>query len=216
MNRYMEKLKADSRGYIFAFIRELGCKINQTYYTLLGRMQLSLKGIKAEDAVFYNKPYFYRCPESSIKIGKNCIFDSSTHHNAIGVNSCCILATLTKQAQLSIGDKVGCSGVKIGCANRITIGDDCLVGANAVITDTDWHPLDPAKRYETAHDNPAIKTKPVIIGKNVFIGVNSIILKGSTIGDNSVIGAGSVVSGNIPANVIAAGNPCKVIKSFPN
>ena len=54
--------------------------------------------------------------------------------------------------------------------------------------------------------------KPVSIGENVFIGCNSIILKGATIGDNTTIGAGSVVSGTIPANCIAAGNPARVIK----
>ncbi len=85
-----------------------------------------------------------------------------------------------------------------------------MVGANVLITDTDWHPLDPYKR----HKSEFTKTKPVKIGNNVFIGVNSIILKGTEIGDNSVIGAGSVVAGIIPPNVIAAGNPCKVIKTL--
>ena len=59
----------------------------------------------------------------------------------------------------------------------------------------------------------AIST-PTIIGKNVFIGTRSIILKGSKIGDNTIIGAGSVVAGEIPCNVIAAGNPCKIIKKL--
>lgn len=57
-------------------------------------------------------------------------------------------------------------------------------------------------------------TKPVYIGKDVFIGMISLVLKGVTIGNGAVIGAGSVVIKDIPANVIAAGNPAKVIKQL--
>lgn len=56
--------------------------------------------------------------------------------------------------------------------------------------------------------------KPIKIGNNVWIGGNVIVLPGVTIGDNSVIGAGSVVNKDIPANVVAVGNPCKVIKEL--
>ncbi|WP_226995337.1 DapH/DapD/GlmU-related protein [Candidatus Symbiothrix dinenymphae] len=125
-----------------------------------------------------------------------------------------MVVTYTTRAKIEIGNSNGFSGVKIGCFQNITIGDNCLFGANVLITDSDWHPIDPAKRQDLGDDYAATNKKPVKIGNNVFIGVNTIILKGTTIGDNSVIGAGSVVSGNIPANVIAAGNPCKVIKSL--
>ena len=56
--------------------------------------------------------------------------------------------------------------------------------------------------------------RPIEIGENVFIGCNCLILKGSKIGDNTTIGAGSVVTGNIPQNCVAAGNPAKVIKKL--
>jgi acetyltransferase-like isoleucine patch superfamily enzyme len=55
---------------------------------------------------------------------------------------------------------------------------------------------------------------PISVGNNVWIGAQSIILSGVTIGDNSIIGAGSVVTRDIPANVVAAGNPCRVLKSI--
>ena len=55
---------------------------------------------------------------------------------------------------------------------------------------------------------------PVTIGNNVWIGANSVVLPGVTIGDNSVIGAGSVVTKDIPANVVAVGNPCKVMREI--
>lgn len=63
-------------------------------------------------------------------------------------------------------------------------------------------------------DRQLITLKPVVIGKNVWITTNCIILPGVKIGDNAVIGAGSVVTKDIPANSVAAGNPCKVIKHF--
>ena len=73
-----------------------------------------------------------------------------------------------------------------------------------MITDSDWHTDDP----RTGPD------KAVIIEDNVWLGYGVKILKGVHIGKNSVIGAGSIVTKNIPANVIAAGNPCKVIKQL--
>jgi acetyltransferase-like isoleucine patch superfamily enzyme len=172
-----------------------------------------MKGIKiGKSPVFFGKSYFFRYPESIITIGNRCEFDSLRFYNLIGVNNRCILSTLAIDAQLHIGNSTGFSGVRLSCWRKITIGDGCLIGANVLITDSDWHPIDPAKRREPGR--VFIKTKPVTIGNNVFIGANSILLKGTEIGDNSIIGAGSVVTGTIPANVIAAGNPCKVIKSL--
>jgi acetyltransferase-like isoleucine patch superfamily enzyme len=178
------------------------------------RILLSLKNIEiGKSPVFYGRSYFRKYPESVISIGDRCIFDSSKFRNLVGVNNCCKISTLTKQAQLHIGNETGFSGVSLSCAEKITIGNDCLIGANVLITDTDWHPLNPARRKEPGFEF-STKSKPVKIGNNVFIGANSIVLKGTEIGNNSVIGAGSVVSGIIPPNVIAAGNPCKVIKAL--
>jgi len=78
-----------------------------------------------------------------------------------------------------------------------------------IISDFDWHNIDAAMRRMDC-----ISSEPVVIHDNAFIGVNSIVWKGVTIGKNSVIGANSVVTRDIPDNVIAAGNPCKVIKSI--
>ena len=72
--------------------------------------------------------------------------------------------------------------------------------------------MDPVQRLECSNRNMGVKA--IEIGDNVFIGCNCLILKGAKIGDNSTIGAGSVVTGYIPDNCIAAGNPAKVIKYF--
>ena len=92
----------------------------------------------------------------------------------------------------------------------IHIGDDCLLGYNVEIIDSDFHDLDPLLR----RGGKNILKAPVAIQNNVFIGNNVTILKGVTIGENSVIGSCSVVTRNIPDNVIAAGNPAKIISKL--
>ena len=89
---------------------------------------------------------------------------------------------------------------------RITIGDHVMLGPKVSIY-TANHPIDPIVRNYN-HDMGI----PVTIGSNVWIGGNTVICPGVTIGDNTVIGAGSVVTKDIPANVVAAGNPCRVIR----
>lgn len=91
---------------------------------------------------------------------------------------------------------------------HVEIGNNVFLAPNVAIY-TAGHPIHPEARnsmYEYGI--------PVTIGNNVWIGGNSVILPSVTIGDNVVIGAGSVVTKDIPANVIAAGNPCKVIRKI--
>lgn len=88
----------------------------------------------------------------------------------------------------------------------VTIGDNCLLAPNVAIY-TAGHPIHPMTRrsgYEYG--------KPVTIGDDVWIGGSAVICPGVTIGDGAVIGAGSVVTKDIPANVVAAGNPCRVLR----
>lgn len=101
--------------------------------------------------------------------------------------------------------------------NRIVIGDNSGIGPGVHIY-TVFHPARAAERLSYAKDGGFAfwKTQavPVVIGKNVWIGGGTIILPGVTIGDNTTIGAGSVVTKSIPANCLAAGNPCRVIKEL--
>lgn len=90
----------------------------------------------------------------------------------------------------------------------VTIGDDCFIGPNVSIY-TACHSTDPVERNTRRE-----WAEPVTIGDNVWIGGSVTILPGVTIGSNVTIGAGSVVTRDIPDNVVAVGNPCKVIKNL--
>jgi acetyltransferase-like isoleucine patch superfamily enzyme len=110
------------------------------------------------------------------------------------------------QGSINVGDFcLLCPGVRIDSASNVTVGNNSMVAAGVYITDADWHDI-----YDRS--KPIGRTVPVVLGDNVWVGDSSIVCKGVQIGDNSVIGAGSVVTGDIPANVIAAGNPAKVIR----
>ena len=90
----------------------------------------------------------------------------------------------------------------------IFVGDNVMFGPNVIIA-TAGHPVDPPLREKVAQFNI-----PVRIGKNVWIGAGAIVLPGVTIGDHSVIGAGSVVTKDIPPNMVAVGNPCRVLREI--
>jgi len=99
--------------------------------------------------------------------------------------------------------------------NKITIGQNGLIAPYVQIY-TASHPLKASERIMEDGDDSRYLTsaKPVKIGDNVWIGGNSIIFPDVVIGDNVTIGAGSVVTKNLPDNVLAVGNPCKVVKEL--
>lgn len=112
------------------------------------------------------------------------------------------------QGRINIGHYCLISpGVDITAARHIDIGDNTMLGADCVIHDCDWHGL-----YNRLR--PFRCTAPVVLKNNVWVGMRCLIFKGVTIGENSVIGAGSVVTHDIPDNVVAAGNPAKVVKQL--
>lgn len=155
---------------------------------------------------FDGKCYFKRYPGTTIKIGDNCFFQSRVNSNPIGINRPCYISTFKSDsnANITIGNNCGFSGTTIGAFKSIIIGNEVKCGANTLITDGDWH----------LEDERSGEPKQVILHNNVWLGEGVKVLKGVTIGENSVIGAGSVVTKSIPANVVAAGNPCKIIKTI--
>ena len=90
----------------------------------------------------------------------------------------------------------------------ITIGEDCQIGPNVQLL-TPTHPLEPQPRRDKLE-----AAQPITIGDNVWIGGGAIILPGITVGENSVIGAGAVVTRDVPPNVVAVGNPARVVRGL--
>ena len=99
-------------------------------------------------------------------------------------------------------------GVILDC-NPVRIGDNVQCGPNVQLL-TAYHPIEAAARIK----GPELAS-PITIGDNVWLGGGVIVCPGVTIGANTTIGAGSVVTKDVPANVVAAGNPCRVLRSLP-
>ena len=91
---------------------------------------------------------------------------------------------------------------------HIYVGDNTMFGPNVVVA-TAGHPLLPELREQGYQYNA-----PVHIGRNCWIGAGAILLPGVTVGDNAVIGAGSIVTRDVPASVLAVGNPCRVLREI--
>ena len=180
------------------------CKLLYAFYTPFQYFKLKLKGIKTKGLIYTGGSLFVNSSrKASIEIGKGCRFMSKSWGNNVGLNHQCMLSA-DKNAKLSIGNYCSFSGVSVWCFKSINIGNHVRVGANCLIMDGDAHQDDPRSG----------KNKPIVIEDNVWIGGNVVVKKGVTIGRNSVIGMNSVVAKNIPANCVAIGNPCVVVKQF--
>jgi galactoside O-acetyltransferase len=127
-------------------------------------------------------------------IGENAYIEPPFHSNWAGKN-CYIGRNFYANFNLTLVDD-----------EKITIGDYCMFAPNVVIA-TAGHPINPKLRKNGGQYNA-----PVKIGNSVWIGAGAIVMPGVTIGDNVVIGAGSIVTKDIPSNVVAFGNPCKVYR----
>ena len=156
-------------------------------------------------------PIIQKHRNSTILIGSHLNLRSTTQSNPLAPTHPVFIATRCAGAQILIGDHFAMTGGTLCAAESIQIGDRVAVGANVLISDTDFHPLHPSDRLQNPQSG---KTKPVIIEDDVFIGTQSILLKGVTVGRGSVIGAGSIVTRDIPPGVIAAGNPANVISEL--
>jgi acetyltransferase-like isoleucine patch superfamily enzyme len=197
---------------IIIFINQCRKKRKQllkSWSTFLTYSFCSLYGVKLAKGIgFWKRPVIYRELNSTITIGEECVFRSDLDSNLLGGNKRCIISTHAADAEIRIGQHCAFTGVSIGSLKQVVLGNQVLVGVNSIITDFDWHSMDPFDR-DNKHKMIA---KPVIIGDHVWIGANCTILKGVTIGANTIVGSGSVVTKDLPANAICAGNPCRVIR----
>jgi acetyltransferase-like isoleucine patch superfamily enzyme len=134
-----------------------------------------------------------------------------------------MLLTATNKGKIRIGHHsfIG-EGTRVYSVIEITIGNNVQIAHNVNIFDSNIHSLNPIERQKEFIINTTqgfkkindLHEKEVVISDNAWIGAGSFILKGVTIGENTIVGAGSVVVKNLPPNVIAAGNPAKIIKTI--
>ena len=143
-------------------------------------------------------------------IGPNIRIGSNVHINAEPFRPArlCVWFEGERVGRITLGDNVLIGpGARIISSFGIAIGSNTMLASDVYMSDSDWHGI-----YDRTRE--VGQAKPISIGENVWIGFGAIIGKGVTIGTNSIIGAGSVVTKDIPANVIAAGNPCRVIREL--
>lgn len=134
--------------------------------------------------------------EMLAEVGENCYIEPPFHSNFGG-------------RHVHLGKNVY-ANFNFTCVDdtHIYIGDYTMIGPNVTVASA-GHPILPELREKAYQYNI-----PVRIGSNCWIGAGAVILPGVNIGDNSVIGAGSVVTKNIPSNVVAVGNPCRVMRKI--
>ena len=156
------------------------------YLDLMDEYNRTPRRLQAERAEMLKKLF--------AEVGENCYIESpyfanwGGHHVHLGSN---IYAN---------------AGLKLVDDTHIYIGDNTMIGPNVVLA-TAGHPIDPELRGRGLQYN-----LPVHVGRNCWLGAGVIVMPGISIGDNTVIGAGSVVTKDIPAGVVAVGNPCKVLR----
>ncbi|MDW8171077.1 MAG: acyltransferase [Anaerolineae bacterium] len=160
---------------------------------------------------FYGLPIWQIQRPSTVQIGARCHLRSTRRSNPLGVAHPCVISTRQEGAMLIIGDDFGMTGGVIVCAEYIQIGARVMVGAGAVISDTDFHPLDPLERRRDPANG---RSAPIRIGDDVFVGMRALILKGVTLNTGCVVGAGSVVTRDVPPRAVVAGNPARLVRTL--
>lgn len=187
------------------------------FYRFFNRLYFRWKGICfGQNIQVYNKVYLTG-KRGQIIIGDDFHLTSGDCINPLCRNIRGCIHTDKSSSTIVIGNHVGMSSPCIWIHDRLTIGNHVNIGGNCIIMDTDVHQMDYVARrgekVENADDaNTKVQSAPVTIEDDVWIGANCIVLKGVTIGTRSIIGAGSVVTKDIPADCIAAGNPCRIIR----
>jgi len=146
---------------------------------------------------------------STLVLGDGLQLRSWPSSNPLTPNHPVVFATRSAQAVIRVGVDCGFTGATLVAAERIEIGDRVLVGANATIIDTDFHPLDPVRRRASIN---AGASAPIVIEDDVFIGMNALVLKGVRLGTGCVVGAGSVVTEDVDPGATVAGNPATVTR----
>ena len=151
---------------------------------------------------------FHSVCEPALVIGDNCTMDGV--HFAVGA-----------QGRVEIGDYCYFTNAVLLCEESLRVGSYVVIGWNATIVDTDFHPIAPAERIADAlacsplgrlRSRPPISKMPVVIEDDVWIGPNATILKGVRVGTGAFIEAGAVVTRDVPAHFRVVGNPAQTVE----
>ena len=196
-------------------------KICSSLYIGWNKIYFFLNNIKyGKNFRVFNHLYLKIHVGALVQICNNCTIMSGAGLNPLSRNiKTCIY--VGKKATLKLGNDVGISSSTLWVKESVSIGNSVAIGADCIIMDTDAHNLDwkircseETNEYGESVDMVTAASAPIVIEDNVLVGARCIILKGVTIGARSIIGSGSIVTKDIPSDCIAAGNPCKVIKSI--
>ena len=178
---------------------------------VLWRWEAAFRGVKFLGTVdFVGRPMISVWKHSRMEFGDGVRMNSSTRSNPLGCYQPCVVRTLRPDARIVLARRVGLSGAVLCAVKSIEIGESTILGAGAMIVDTDFH--QPSGEWEWNNDY-ATGAKPVNIGRGVFIGARAIVLKGVTIGDRAIVGAGAVVTRDVPARGVVAGNPARLLNA---
>lgn len=199
---------------IFKLLKQINRILITRFSTIWCKVIFYLNGVYVESFSCSGFPRIHVSLNAHFVIGRNFKMNNGVKFGNSGLNGKCLIE-VRDNATLIIGNDVGLSDVSIICHEKITIGNNVLIGLQSQIRDTDNHSLNP-QDWLNGLDWKNKKTAPISIGDNVFIGGCSIILKGVTIGSNAIVGAGSIVTKDIPPYEIWAGNPAVCIKKHIN
>lgn len=202
------------------YISRIFPKIRNVFYRYYNRVFFALLGIEYGcNMKVYDKIYIGG--KGSIKIGDNFEFTSGGNVNPICRNIRGSIYAGLKKTRIEIGDNVGISSACLWAQDSITIGNNVNIGGDCLIMDNDAHPHDHMKRRNSYLKQVGVETylndipsAPIVIEDDVWIGARCQILKGVHIGARTIIAAGSIVTKDIPADVLAGGIPCRIIRDL--
>lgn len=200
MNKILRKIE---KSGMFEFMYLLCSFFLKRIYSLFQIFTLRLRGYRIDySASLGNRITFFQSNKNSIVIGRNVFIGDGTRIKA-GFNG-----------KIIIGDNVYIHDYSFIFAHKtLSIGDNTLISPQVFITD--FNHKFPHSRYKhLIASEKGYVSKTINIGKNVWIGAQTIILPGVNIGNDAVVGAGSIVTRNIPAGVVALGNPARVVKKI--
>lgn len=200
--------------YIYKAYWMFNIKIAPVYQTWFTKLLFLMNGVQyGKNLVAEGIPFINVSLNGSFSVGDNFIMHNDKFHNSNGRREQCMFKVVN-DAKLTIGNNVGMSATAIMCHQKVTIGDNVMIGGNTVIYDTDFHSLKADNRTDSKSDKSNTAKAPVKIHDNVFIGSHCTILKGVTIGECSIVGSCSVVTKSIPPYQIWAGNPARFIREI--